>query len=58
MNLLECMVTKILSEPYLMFDKWFLKVEYSSYGVNGKTTLMFDSFEIANKINIGHEFFN
>lgn len=58
MNLIECTVTKILSEPYLMYDKWFLKVEYICYDVKSETTLMFDSIETANKINIGHEFLN
>lgn len=58
MNLIECTVTKILSEPYHAYGKWFLKVEYTCYGVNSETTLMFDSIETANKIEICHEFLN
>lgn len=43
MNLLECTVTEITSKPYFKYDKWWLNVEYSCWGLNSKTSLMFDT---------------
>ena len=41
MNLVDAVVTKVLSEPYLLYNKyWFVDVEYNSYGVISKTNIM------------------
>lgn len=64
MNLVDCVVTKVLSGPYEykdegwedIVDTWFVDVEYNSYGAISKTTLMFASREKAESITEGYKF--
>lgn len=56
MNLVDCFVTKILSLPYEMYGKWWVKVEYDCYGSSQKTSLMFNTKEEAEKIETGYKF--
>ena len=56
MNLLDAVVTKILSEPEFKYYKWFVDVEYECYGVIDDTSLMFETKEEANGVKIGHKF--
>lgn len=43
MNLVDAFVKKVISEPYEEYGKWWIDVEYISWGVPGKTRLMFES---------------
>ncbi|HBN3435526.1 TPA: hypothetical protein L2G08_004643 [Escherichia coli O25b:H4-ST131] len=43
MNLVDAFVKKVISGPYEEYGKWWIDVEYISWGVPGKTRLMFDS---------------
>ena len=45
MNLVDAFVTKVISGPYEECGKWWVDVEYISWGVPGKSRLMFDSRE-------------
>jgi len=56
MNLIDCYVTKILSEPYRMFGQWWVDVEYDSEGHISKTKLMFRTEEAARAAKVGHHF--
>jgi len=56
MNLIDCYVTKILSEPYRMFGHWWVSAEYESEGRPGKTELMFRTEEAARTAKVGHHF--
>ena len=42
MNLVDAFVKKVISEPYEEYGKWWIDVEYISWGVPGKTKLMFE----------------
>ena len=57
MNLVDAVVTKVLSEPYLLYNKyWFVDVEYNSYGRTSKTEVMCSTEEVAKAIKVGHTF--
>ncbi|MGJ7474534.1 hypothetical protein ACSFEV_12185 [Pseudomonas fulva] len=56
MNLIDCYVTKILSEPYRMFGQWWVDVEYDSWGSPSQTKLMFRTEEAARAAKVGHHF--
>lgn len=56
MNKTNCIVTKIIEKPHLEFNKYFMRVEFESYGVISETTLMFDYKDQADKVNIGYKF--
>ncbi|MCT3835910.1 hypothetical protein HZQ28_01165 [Elizabethkingia anophelis] len=56
MNLVDCKVLKILSEPYYQFNHWFVQVEYESYGKNDITSIMFDTKEKAEQVKVGFVF--
>ncbi|XIW46970.1 hypothetical protein AB2I11_26060 (plasmid) [Escherichia coli] len=45
MNLVDAFVKKVISGPYEEYGKWWIDVEYISWGVPGKTRLMFESKE-------------
>lgn len=49
-------VTKIKAEPFMAFNKWWVKVEYRSNGRILNTELMFKSIDSALKVNVGFEF--
>ena len=57
MNLVDAVVTKVLSEPYLLYNKyWFVDVEYNGYGVISKTNIMCSTEEAAKAIKVGYTF--
>lgn len=56
MNLLDHAVTKILSEPYDKYNKWWVRVEYECYGNKGESSIMFNSKEQAEEVKVGYVF--
>lgn len=56
MNLLDCVVTKVLSEPYEKYDKWWVSVEYDCYGVITESVIMFKTKEEAEKVTVHYVF--
>ena len=56
MNLLTGTVTKVLSEPFIQYNKWWVKVEYNCYGRLSKTELMFTNIDSALKVDVGFTF--
>ena len=57
MNLVDAVVTKVLSVPYLLYNKyWFVDVEYNSYGRTSKTEVMCSTGEAAKAVKVGHTF--
>ena len=52
----DAFVKKVISEPYEEYGKWWIDVEYISWGVPGKTRLMFDSKEQALEGKEGYKF--
>ena len=56
MNLVDCTVTAILSQPYRKFSHWCVDVEYNSWGSPGKTQLMFSTKTGAAAVTVGHKF--
>lgn len=45
-----------MSKPYLEYGKYFLDVMAESHGTTSYNTLMFNTFEEADKVEIGHKF--
>ncbi len=58
MNLVDAFVKKVISGPYKEYGKWWIDVEYISWGVPGKTRLMFESKEQALEVKEGVQIFN
>ncbi|EJX4705063.1 hypothetical protein OD598_004432 [Salmonella enterica subsp. enterica serovar Anatum] len=56
MNLVDAFVKKVISGPYEEYGKWWIDVEYISWGVPGKTRLMFESKEQALEVKEGYKF--
>ncbi|KGI47728.1 hypothetical protein LJ08_3493 [Escherichia coli] len=56
MNLVDAFVKKVISGPYKEYGKWWIDVEYISWGVPGKTRLMFESKEQALEVKEGYKF--
>jgi len=64
MNLVDCVVTRVIKEPYQykgegceqLTECWFVDVEYDSWGVTSVTSLMFMSREKAESITEGYKF--
>ncbi|EFT3081008.1 hypothetical protein H6H65_003955 [Salmonella enterica] len=52
----DAFVKKVISEPYEEYGKWWIDVEYISWGVPGKTRLMFESKEQALEVKEGYKF--
>ncbi|MEK4343240.1 MULTISPECIES: hypothetical protein [Brevibacillus] len=63
MNLVDAVVTKVLSKPRFN-DKyaedgvtwWEVDVEYNCYGRLNERTMVFDSKDEADEVQIGYEF--
>ncbi|EOZ9503398.1 hypothetical protein ACQYG3_004794 [Escherichia coli] len=55
MNLVDAFVKKVISGPYEEYGKWWIDVEYISWGVPGKTRLMFESKEQALEVKEGYK---
>lgn len=56
MNLVDCVVTKVIKEPYKRNNVWYVEVEYDCYGHKDKTTLMFNSEKKAICVKKGYKF--
>lgn len=56
MNYIDFVVTKVINKPYESFNKWFILVYATSHGVDSYQTLMFDTKEECESINIGYKF--
>lgn len=57
MNLIDAWVTEIMGEPYLsVFGKWLLKVKCHDMGGDGTSTLIFDTKEQAEQVDVGYKF--
>jgi len=56
MNLLDAVVTEIISEPYFAYDKWWVKVKYNCYGSISETELMFYKENHAKELKVGYTF--
>lgn len=56
MNLLECTIIEIISPPYFMYRKWWVKVKYTCYGQENTTPLMFDTEELSKSVKVGDIF--
>lgn len=57
MNLLEAYVTKVLSEPYENYGKWWVDVEYNCWGSISKSEVMCQTEQEALTVAVGYEFF-
>jgi hypothetical protein len=55
MNIITAIILKILSNPYFSYNKWWVDVEYDSYGAKGNTKLIFNSKDEANSLEVGQE---
>lgn len=56
MNLIDAVVTQVLSKPYFKYNYWFVDVEYNSYGVISKTKVMCSTEESEKEVKVGHTF--
>ena len=56
MNTVNCVVTEVLDVPKKKYGRYFVHVEFNSYGRIGKTHLMFKSLEKAKGVAVGYEF--
>lgn len=56
MNLLECYVTKVKSNPFESHGKWWVEVDYECYGRQSNTQIMFNTKKEAEKVKEGFEF--
>ncbi len=56
MNLIDFYVEEIISDPYLEFGKWWIKVKANGYGRVSEMTLMFDTREECLDVKIGYKF--
>lgn len=58
MNVLECQVIDVTIPPYSRYGKWFVGVNFTTYGVLGETTIMFNTEEEASLVSTGYIFLN
>lgn len=56
MNLVDCYVTAVIGKPYRKFGRWWVDVEYNSWGSVSKTQLMFSTEAGASEVVVGHHF--
>lgn len=56
MNLVDCVVDVVLTEPAFAYNKWWIVVKYNSWGRFSDCRLMFDTKEEALAIKPGHKF--
>lgn len=56
MNLIDAVVTQVLSKPYFKYNYWLVDVEYNGYGVISKTNIMCSTEEAAKAVKVGHTF--
>jgi len=56
MNLIDAYVTMVTGNPVEKHGKWFVEVEYESYGQISKAELMFDTEEACFAVEPGDHF--
>ncbi|WP_198379085.1 hypothetical protein [Burkholderia ubonensis] len=56
MNQIDCVVTVVKTQPYTEYGKWWVGVQYESWGRTSETVLMCDTREDADRIGPGHKF--
>lgn len=56
MNLIDCFVEEIISEPYEKFNMWWVNVKSDCYGNISEGHLMFSTEEKAKELKIGHKY--
>ncbi len=56
MNKIDLWVIEIIGSPYIEYNKYFLDVMAESHGTTSYHSLMFDTFNEANNIEIGYKF--
>lgn len=56
MNLVDAVVTKVLSKQYFKYNYWFVDVEYNCYGQVSETSIMRSTEEAAKAVKVGHTF--
>ncbi|WP_017903547.1 hypothetical protein [Pseudomonas asplenii] len=56
MNLIDCYVTSVMTQPYKKFGHWWVDVKYESEGRPGESKLMFKTKEAADAVKTGHHF--
>lgn len=55
MNLIEAVITEILSKPYEVYGKYWVDVKIDAYGHESETTIMFYTWEAADSVKVGHK---
>lgn len=55
MNKAPATIIKTLSNPYFSYNHWWVNIEYNSYGVLGKTSVMKKTEQEALDIGEGQE---
>lgn len=57
MNTVTCTVTKVLSEPFINYGKWRVRVEFENLNVHGGTTeIILPDNKAAMAVNVGYKF--
>ena len=56
MNLIDAVVTQVLSKPYFKYNYWFVDVEYNCYGQVSETNIMCSTEESAKAVKVGYTF--
>jgi len=52
-NIVDATIVKILSDPELKYEKWFVEVEIDLWGSLSKTSAMFSSEDTARNLKVG-----
>jgi hypothetical protein len=56
MNLVDCVVVRVLAQPRYEYGHWWVKVRYNSWGRESETEIMCDTLMKAEDIAVGHKF--
>lgn len=56
MNYVDAYVTKVHNGYDYKYNKYWVRVDYQSEGIDGETKLMFDTIEEATSVEVGHHF--
>lgn len=56
MNLVDCKVEEVISEPYYQYNSWFVNVMTNSWGHISEGTIMFKTKEEALDVKPGYVF--
>jgi hypothetical protein len=56
MNLVDCYVTEVLSQPYERNGLWCVDVKYNSWGHISRGKVFCVSEEEARKVSVGYKF--